>query len=114
MLNEKSQSEEALNDVFKALADPTRRQILGQLARGDAYVSELAEPYDMSLAAISRHVQILANAGLMDRVREGKSIRCRLNPAPMKEISAWADHYTQFWQQKFASFGQFVDEEKPE
>ncbi|MBL4906266.1 MAG: helix-turn-helix transcriptional regulator [Sneathiella sp.] len=101
-----------LNVVFKALADPTRREILKQLSKEDAYVSQLAEPHKMSLAAVSRHVQVLTNAGLMHRTREGKSIRCHLNAVPLKEATDWLAYYSQFWEQKLDSFGAFLKEEK--
>ena len=89
-----------LTGIFGALSDPTRRQILAQLTRGDAYVTELAEPYDMSLAAISRHLHVLADAGLMTRTKEGRSIRCHLNAAPLRGIVDWLADYSRFWDQK--------------
>lgn len=100
-----------MDAVFGALADPTRRAILARLSQGDAYVSELAEPYDMSLAAVSRHVHVLENAGLMDRTREGKSIRCRLNAEPLKEVSDWVGVYRAFWEQKLDALGDFLEGE---
>ena len=98
-----------LDVVFGALADPTRRAILARLCEGDAYVTELAEPHDMSLAAVSRHVQVLAKAGLMTRIREGKSIRCRLDAAPLKAATDLLSHYRQFWEQKLDSLGGFLE-----
>ncbi len=99
-----------LDIVFKALADPTRREILKQLSVGDAYVSQLAEPHKMSLAAVSRHVQVLANAGLMSRSREGKNIRCGLNAEPLREATEWLSYYRTFWTQKLGALGDFLEE----
>lgn len=98
-----------LDAVFGALADPTRRAILARLCRGDATVTEIAEPHAMSLAAVSRHVQVLAKAGLMTRMREGKTIRCRLEAAPMREIADWLIPYRRFWVQKLDALGQLLE-----
>ena len=103
------QSKSDLDDIFAALADPTRRAILARLAQGDAYVTELAEPHDMSFAAVSRHVHVLASAGLMSRVKEGRKIRCRFNTAPMDEISDWLAHHRQLWEQKLGALGEFLE-----
>ena len=99
-----------LDAIFGALADPTRRAILAQLAQGDAYVTELAEPHDMSLAAVSRHVHVLADAGLMRREREGRSIRCQLNAAPLREATEWLAFYQRFWEQKLDALGVFFED----
>ena len=112
MLNKLDDRHEAdLDAVFKALADKTRRRIVSRLLEGEASVSELAGPHDMSLAAISRHLKILTDAGLLDRIRDGKTIRCRLNVKPMRDVSAWAEYHTRFWEQKLASLDQFFEEE---
>ena len=105
------QSRGGLDDVFTALADPTRRAILARLARGDAYVSELAEPHDMSFAAISRHVQVLEQASLVRRTREGRKIRCRFNAEPFDEAVGWIEFHRRLWEEKLASFGEFLEEE---
>lgn len=97
-----------MDSVFGALADPTRRAILARLSQGDATVSELSEPYDMSLAAVSRHIHVLADAGLMSKVREGKSIRCHLNAAPLREATSWLAGYQEFWDQKLDALGEFL------
>ena len=104
------QSRTDLDEVFTALADPTRRAILARLAEGDATVTELAEPHDMSLAAISRHVHVLADAGLMDRVKEGRKIRCSFNAAPLDEAFDWMVHHRRLWQQKLEALGAFLEE----
>ncbi len=102
------QSRSDMDAVFGALADPTRRAILAQLAQGDATVTEIAAPYDMSLAAISRHIHVLADAGLMSRTREGKSIRCRLEAAPLRQAAGWLFGYQRFWDQKLDALGDFL------
>lgn len=102
------QSRSDLDAVFAALADPTRRAILARLSLGDAFVTELAAPHDMSLAAVSRHVQVLAKAGLMSRMKEGKTIRCRLDAEPLKTASEWLTVYQQFWSQKLDALGDFL------
>ena len=100
-----------LDAVFGALADPTRRAIMSRLTLGDAYVAELAEPHDMSLAAVSRHLHVLADAGLLRRIKEGRSIRCRLNAAPLEEIADWVAHYRRFWDQKLDALGAFLGDD---
>lgn len=88
-----------LSTTLSALADPTRRGILAQLARGEATVSELAEPYDMSLAAVSKHLKVLENAGLISRGKEAQWRPCRLEAAPMAEVADWVGAYRRFWDQ---------------
>jgi DNA-binding transcriptional ArsR family regulator len=88
-----------LSSTLSALADPTRRGILAQLARGEATVSELAEPYDMSLAAVSKHLKVLENAGLISRGKEAQWRPCRLEAAPMAEVADWVGAYRRFWDQ---------------
>jgi len=103
------QSRSGLDDIFTALADPTRRAILARLARGDAYIAELAEPHDMSFAAVSRHVQVLADAGLASRTREGRKVRCRFNAEPLDEAVSWITHYRGLWEQKLSALGDFLE-----
>lgn len=98
-----------LDGVFGALADPTRRAILAQLRSADGTVSEIAENHDMSLAAVSRHVHVLATTGLLSRTRHGKSIRCRLNAGPLEQVSAWLHDYEQLWVQKLDALGDFLE-----
>ena len=98
-----------LDAVFGALADPTRRAILARLSLGEATVTEIAEPHGMSLAAVSRHVQVLTKAGLMTRRRDGKTIRCRLQAAPMKHAADWLTVYRQFWEQKLDALGDLLE-----
>lgn len=92
---------DTLSATFSALADPTRRAILARLVSGEATVTELAEPFDMSLPAVSKHLKVLERAGLIARNREAQWRRCRLDPAPLRDASAWLDHYREFWEQRF-------------
>jgi DNA-binding transcriptional ArsR family regulator len=89
---------DALSTTFAALADPTRRAILARLAAGDAAVTELAAPFEMSLPAVSRHLKVLERAGLIARGREAQWRPCRLEPAPLKDVSAWIDRYREMWE----------------
>jgi DNA-binding transcriptional ArsR family regulator len=92
----------SLDHTFAALADPTRRAILARLAKGDASVGELAEPFDISLPAISRHLRVLEEASLIAREREGKHRRCKLLPGALAEAHAWLEFYRQFWGDAFS------------
>ena len=93
-------SQRALDATFAALADPTRRAIVGRLAHGPASAGELAGPFDVSLPAISRHLRVLERAGLLVREREGRLHRCRLGPAPLDEAAKWIGRYRRFWEQQ--------------
>ena len=86
--------------VFAALADPTRRSIVRRLAEGPATVLELAEPFPITLPAISRHLKVLEKAGLISRGRDGQRRPCELRPEPLAEIAAWADHTRAAWEQR--------------
>jgi len=90
-----------LSVIFSALADPTRRAILARLAEGDATVTELAEPFDISLPAISRHLKVLHNAGLISRSRSAQWRTSSLEVAPLKEATDWMERYRQFWDVNF-------------
>jgi DNA-binding transcriptional ArsR family regulator len=90
----------ALDVVFQALADRTRRAMLGRLARGEATVSELAAPFEMSLAAVSKHVKALEKAGLVKRRVEGRTHYCRLEAKPLGKAASWLDHYARFWDER--------------
>ena len=92
-------ADDQLSVIFAALADPTRRAIIGRLADGDATVTELAEPFPISLPAISRHLKVLERAGLIARGREAQWRPCRLEAGPLKEASDWIEHYRRFWEQ---------------
>jgi DNA-binding transcriptional ArsR family regulator len=92
---------ESLDATFSALADPTRRAILTRLAQGESSVTELAEPFDISLPAVSRHLRVLENAGLLAREKVGRVHRCRLAPAPLGEALEWIAAYGRFWEERF-------------
>src|SRR6186997_199458 len=89
-----------LDATFLALADPTRRAILARLASGEASVTELAEPFDMSLPAVSKHLKVLERVGLIARNREAQWRRCRLDAAPLRDVSQWIDQYREFWEER--------------
>src|SRR5918994_6072165 len=99
-----------LSSLFAALADPTRRAILARLASGDASVTELAEPFDMSQPAISKHLKVLERAGLISRDRDRQRRPSRLEPRRLAEASAWLDQYRQFWEASFARLDTLLDE----
>src|SRR5688500_15133983 len=92
---------EQLDETFFALSDRTRRSILARLTKGEASVLELAEPFEMSLPAISKHLKVLERAGLIARGREAQWRPCRLQPAPLKEVSDWVGGYRQYWEGSF-------------
>ncbi|MEH1832925.1 MAG: metalloregulator ArsR/SmtB family transcription factor [Nostoc sp.] len=97
-------------DVFVAIADPTRRALLDLLRSGEQPVKELAQPFAMSLPAISQHLQILCEAGLVQMRKAGRQRLYRLNPEPLKQISEWIAHYEQFWQEKLDALGNYLEE----
>jgi DNA-binding transcriptional ArsR family regulator len=90
-----------LTSTFAALADPTRRAILAKLSLGEASVTELAEPFDMSLPAISKHLKVLERAGLIARSREAQWRPCQLEAGPLKDVADWIEHYRRFWLESF-------------
>lgn len=92
---------DTLSTTFAALADPTRRAILARLALGEASVNELAEPFEMSLPAVSKHLKVLERAGLISRTREAQWRPCRLQPAALKPVDDWLDEYRELWEQRF-------------
>lgn len=102
------QAEEALDRVFFALSDPVRRAILRRLDESPALVSEIAEPFDMSLQAVSRHIQVLVRAGLVAQERTGRIARCNLDAAPLYDAAVWLNRYTKYWQQSFDDLTAFV------
>jgi DNA-binding transcriptional ArsR family regulator len=107
-----------LTTVFSALADPTRRAILARLATGEATVTALAEPFDMSLPAISKHLKVLQRAGLIVRGRAAQWRPCRLQAGPLKDAADWLDHYRRFWDQSLDRLEDYLAElqgkEKPD
>jgi DNA-binding transcriptional ArsR family regulator len=107
-----------LDSTFAALADPTRRAILARLASGEASVNELAQPFAMSLPAVSKHLKVLERAGLISRGREAQWRPCRLEAGPLKEVSDWVENYRRFWDDSFDRLGDYLHElktrEKPD
>ena len=101
-----------LSSTFAALADPTRRAILSRLAGGEAAVTELAEPFDMSLPAVSKHLKVLERAGLIARSRDAQWRPCHLEPAPLKEVADWIGHYRKFWEASFDRLDEYLRELK--
>jgi DNA-binding transcriptional ArsR family regulator len=99
-----------LTTTFAALADPTRRAILSRLASGEASVTELAEPFEMSLPAVSKHLKVLERAGLITRSREAQWRPCRLEPGPLKDVAEWVERYRRFWEQSFDRLETYLGE----
>jgi DNA-binding transcriptional ArsR family regulator len=99
-----------LNTTFLALADPTRRAILARLALGEASVNELAEPFDMSQPAISKHLKMLERAGLVSRGRDAQRRPCRLEARPLEEAYLWIERYRQMWEMSFERLDTLLDE----
>ncbi|HLE66136.1 MAG TPA: metalloregulator ArsR/SmtB family transcription factor [Burkholderiales bacterium] len=101
-------SDSALDDVFAALADPTRRGVLESLSGGSLAVSELAAPHHMSLPGFMKHLQVLENAGLIARSKEGRVVSCELSAAPMKAAAGWMSRYEKFWNEKLDSLARYL------
>jgi DNA-binding transcriptional ArsR family regulator len=103
-----------LSSTFSALADPTRRAILARLASGEASVTQLAKPFDMSMPAISKHLKVLERAGLIARGREAQWRPCRLEAAPLKDVAGWVEHYRRFWEESFDRLEEYLHDLKKE
>jgi DNA-binding transcriptional ArsR family regulator len=99
-----------LSTTFSALADPTRRAILARLSRGTTSVTELAEPFKMTLPGISKHLKVLERAGLIARSREAQWRPCRLKAAPLKDAVDWLEEYRRFWEQSFDRLDDYLQE----
>ena len=99
-----------LTATLSALADPTRRAILTRLSRGEATVSELAEPFEMSLPAVSRHLKVLARAGLISQGRDAQWRPCRLEARPLREVATWVDRYRKHWEESLDRLDRYVHE----
>ena len=98
-----------LNDTFAALADPTRRAILARLMAGEASVTELAEPFAISLPAVSKHLKVLEQAGLIARGRDAQWRPCRLEADPLREVADWVEGYRRFWERSEERYGRLDD-----
>ena len=99
-----------LSTTFSALADPTRRAILAKLASGECSVSELAEPFEMSLPAVSKHLRVLERAGLIVRRREAQWRPCRIEAGPLREVSEWTETYRHIWEQRLDRLGAYLQQ----
>ena len=102
-----------LDTTFAALADPTRRALVHALTSGERRVTDLAEPIDMSLPAVSKHLGVLERAGLIERRRVGRELRCRLRPAPLKQANDYLNFYRVFWENQLDALAQFVEQPQP-
>nr|WP_298897699.1 metalloregulator ArsR/SmtB family transcription factor [uncultured Altererythrobacter sp.] len=105
-----------LSAIFSALANPVRRDILARLSNGHASVNELAEPFDMSLPAISRHLKVLENAGLISRGRDAQFRPCAISPEPLRQVARWTEQYRAIWEQRFDRIENYLEqlEAKPD
>ena len=104
---------DALSQTFQALADPTRRALLARLATGAATVGELAEPFDMSLPAVSRHLRVLTDAGLIERHTEAQWRRCELRGEGFRAAADWMEYYRRFWETQFDKLDAFLKRTDP-
>jgi DNA-binding transcriptional ArsR family regulator len=107
---ETATTSEHLDRTFAALADPTRRAILARLSRGEASVTELAEPFEMSLPAVSKHLKVLQRAGLIEQGREAQWRPCRLKAERLKEVADWVGDYRKFWEESFDRLDEYLKE----
>lgn len=101
---------DSLSLTFAALADPTRRAILSRLAQGETTVLELAQPFNMKLPTISKHLKVLKKAGLVEQSRHAQWRPCRLEAAPLKEVADWTANYRQFWEESFARLDTYLEQ----
>ena len=104
---------ESLDATFSALSDPIRRKLLEQLTEGPATVNELADPFDISLPAISRHLKVLAAAGLVLQQRDGRLRHCHLVAGPIRNADEWIRNYRQFWDSQFSALDRYLESSKP-
>lgn len=101
-------TEDRLSATFAALADPTRRAILARLATGETSVTELAQPFTMTLPAITKHLKVLEHAGLISRGRQAQWRPCRLEAEPLKDAAEWIEHYRKFWEESFDRLEEYL------
>jgi DNA-binding transcriptional ArsR family regulator len=104
------EDDERLNQTFAALANTTRRAILARLAEGEATVNELAEPFNMSLPAISQHIKVLERAGLISQGQKAHYRPCSLDPTPLKEVSSWTEQYRHIWEERFDQMEAYINQ----
>lgn len=108
MVKYKEDAEEALNAVFAALADPTRRKVLQDLERGNLSVGELAQPHGMSLPGFMKHLRVLEDAGLVTRAKDGRVVNLAISPEPMQEAAMWLSRYEKFWSTRLDALGRYL------
>lgn len=101
-----------LNATLSALADPTRRAILARLSQGETSVTELAEPFEMTQPAVTKHLKVLENAGLITRSRQAQWRPCKLAPAPLRDLAEWLEQYRKFWEESFDRLESYLEELK--
>jgi DNA-binding transcriptional ArsR family regulator len=106
--------QDRLSETFAALANSTRRAILARLAQGEANVNELAEPFDLTLPAISKHIKVLQRAGLVVRGQRAQCRPCTLDPLPLEEVSTWAEQYRSVWEASFDRLDSYLQEIRPQ
>ena len=106
--------EDSFDDIFQALSHGTRREMLERLANGDLTVGELAEPYEMSLAAASKHIKVLERAGLVRRTVNGRTHVCRLEPSPLVSANAWLRTYELYWTERLAALDALMTTDEPQ
>lgn len=99
-------------DIFQGIADPTRREIILLLSKNDLTINKVAENYNISRPAVSKHIKILEQCGLVQIKQQGRKRYCSINPAPLKEVYQWLEHFDQFWDQKLNSLKTFVEEKE--
>ena len=104
-----TQAADSLSLTFSALADPTRRAILARLSKGETTVLDLAQPFQMKLPSISKHLKVLEKAGLIERGRHAQWRPCRLEAAPLKEVAEWTENYRQHWEQSFERLDEYLE-----
>jgi DNA-binding transcriptional ArsR family regulator len=102
--------EDRLSTVFSALADPTRRAIIARLASGEATVNELAQPFSMTLPAVSKHLKVLQRAGLIEQGRQAQWRPCRLKAAPLKDVAEWVGSYRELWEESYDRLDELLQE----
>jgi DNA-binding transcriptional ArsR family regulator len=108
MVKYKEDAEEALNAVFAALADPTRRKVLQDLERSNLSVGELAQPHGMSLPGFMKHLRVLEDAGLVTRAKDGRVVNLAISPEPMQEAAMWLSRYEKFWSTRLDALGRYL------
>lgn len=106
----RNEDTERLNQTFAALANSTRRALLARLSQGEATVNELAEPFNMTLPAISKHIKVLEQAGLIVRGKNAQFRPCTINATPLREVSAWTEQYRHIWEERFDQLDEYIQE----